>query len=92
MINPFPPLFYPHVAKWTTGDIELYIMSLGYILDEDIARMEIQGNCAYVRIQVPEEFYDNITTITDAQVLGVFVWVYEFNIIICCLYCVCKFQ
>jgi len=35
--------------------------------------MEIQGNCAYVRIQVPEEFYDNITTITDAQVLGVFV-------------------
>ena len=69
-----------------TGDIELYIISLGYILDEDIARMEIQGNCAYVRIQVPEEFYDNITTITDAQVLGVFVWV--FNIVMLFVLCV----
>ena len=75
-----------------TGDIELYIISLGYILDEDIARMEIQGNCAYVRIQVPEEFYYNITTITEAQVLGVFVWVFEFDIVICCSYFAFKFQ
>ena len=71
-----------------TGDIELYIISLGYILDEDIARLDIQGNCAYVQIQVPEEFYYNITTITDAQVLGVFVWVYEFDII-CVVRIVC---
>lgn len=34
------------------GDIELYIIHLGFVLDESTTKMEIQGNCAYVRSQV----------------------------------------
>lgn len=51
----------------------MYVMSHGQALDPTSVRAEIDNNCAFVRVQVPEEFYKNITSLTDAQVLAVFV-------------------
>lgn len=48
-------------------------MSHGQELDPTSVRAEIDNNCAFVRVQVPEDFYENITALTDAQVLAVFV-------------------
>ena len=48
-------------------------MSHGQALDPTSVRAEIDNNCAFVRVQVPGRFYENITSLTDAQVLAVFV-------------------
>lgn len=51
---------------------EIYIVQLGGPVDKETTVVTIDGNCAFVRTQVPADFYDNITTLTDAQALGVF--------------------
>ena len=51
----------------------MYVMSHGQALDPTSVRAEIDNNCAFVRVHVPDTFYENITGLTDAQVLAVFV-------------------
>ena len=48
-------------------------MSHGQALDPTSVRAEIDNNCAFVRVRVPDTFYHNIEVLTDAQVLAVFV-------------------
>ena len=47
-------------------------MSHGQALDPTSVRAEIDNNCAFVRVRVPDTFYENITALT-AQLLAVFV-------------------
>ena len=60
-------------SKITGGDDIVYVMSHGQALDPTSVRAEIDDNCAFVRVQVPDTFYHNIEVLTDAQVLAVFV-------------------
>ena len=60
-------------SKIIGGDEIVYVMSHGQALDPTSVRAEIDNNCAFIRVLVPGRFYENITSLTDAQVLAVFV-------------------
>ena len=53
------------------GDLDIVV--LGATLDPSKSKVKIRGNRGYVRVRLPDSFYDNLYSITEARALGVVV-------------------
>ena len=47
------------------------VVSNGQVIDSSRSKVKIIGDRGYVRVRIPDSFYWDITTVTDAQALGV---------------------
>lgn len=57
---------------------ELPVIANGQILDRSMTHVKLNGIRGWVRVRLPNFFFENITSVTEAQALGVMVSLLHF--------------